>query len=87
MTKKQFKAPSTEPFNSLSSCIFPVCGQGAYGVGPVGQPRMGQQGQSFRQPPGFAGARGCCFACGSFTHWRKECPFLKSVSDSTANKI
>ena len=87
VSKKQFKASRTEPSNSLlSSCIFPAWGQGAYGIGPVGQLQMGQRGQPFRQQPSFTGARGCCFACGSFTHWRKECPFLKPVGDTTGKQ-
>ena len=45
----------------MSSCVFPAWGQGACGVGPVGQPLTGQQGQSCRQQPGFFGARGCCY--------------------------
>ena len=75
--KKKFKHGYSDSSNPMqSNVVFPSWSQGATGVGPVGQPIQRAQNQPFRQQPGYSGSKGCCFACGSFMHWRKECPFI-----------
>lgn len=75
----------TAPNPFFSSCVFPAWSQGAYGFGPVNhsQSSIQQQGQG----RSFRAYRGCCFACGSFSHWRKDCPFVKQQpTPDTAKK-
>lgn len=51
-------------------------GQPARFTGPVGlQPRMGQSGL-------FRGNKGSCFGCGSFAHWRRDCPVSQQSAGS-----
>ena len=83
--KKKFKHGYSDSSNPMqSNVVFPSWSQGATGVGPVGQPIQRAQNQPFRQQPGYSGSKGCCFACWSFMHWRKECPFIRAQQTTSS---
>ena len=46
-----------------------------------GQPAFGFAGGKFGQP-----RRGSCYACGSFQHWRNECPFYNATKSAPKPK-
>ena len=79
--KKKFKHGYSDSSNPMqSNVVFQSWSQ----VGPVGQPIQRAQNQPFRQEPGYSGSKGCCFACGSFMHWRKECPLIRAQQTTSS---